>query len=189
MKTKELSHGVKVALLEGQLLSGEIDPEGFIKRLSAIGTSGPEATAKAEKYLAIANNQAVLRRNLKRSYDYIVIGAGASGSVVARRLAEDLHAQVLLLEAGTDDLKPNVLVTESWFMNIGGEMDWAFAAERSSDVNNRSIHQAMGKALGGGTSINGMVWLADTKTTLTAGQREPMTRIGVMRTSSIFTNG
>ena len=154
----DLSHGVKLALLEGQLLSGEIDRGAFIERLSAIEISRPEAIEIAEKYLAIASNQAALRRNLKRSYDYIVIGAGASGSVVARRLAEDLNTQVLLLEAGADDLKPNVLVTESWFMNIGGEMDWGFAAERSPDVNGRSIHQAMGKALGGGTSINGMVW-------------------------------
>jgi choline dehydrogenase-like flavoprotein len=40
----------------------------------------------------------------------------------------------------------------------GGEFDWSFGAERSPGVNNRSIVQAMGKALGGGASINGMVW-------------------------------
>jgi choline dehydrogenase len=55
-------------------------------------------------------------------------------------------------------LKPNVLITENWYFNQGGEMDWNFRAEPTPAVNNRSPHQAMGKALGGGTSINGMVW-------------------------------
>jgi choline dehydrogenase len=154
----DLSNGVKLALLQGKLLSGEIDSASFIKGLSEIGISQSQATEVAEKYLAIAANQLRLRRNLKPSYDYIVIGAGASGSVVARRLAENLNIQVLLLEAGGDDLISNILITESWFMNIGTERDWAFAAEPGKGVNGRSIHQAMGRALGGGTSINGMVW-------------------------------
>jgi choline dehydrogenase len=64
----------------------------------------------------------------------------------------------LLLEAGGADLKPGILITETWFFNQGSELDWNFAAERSPSVNNRSIAQAAGKALGGGTSINGMVW-------------------------------
>jgi choline dehydrogenase len=65
---------------------------------------------------------------------------------------------VLLLEAGGEDLKPGILIIETWFFNQGGEFDWNFGAERSPSVNNRSIVQAMGKAVGGGTSINGMVW-------------------------------
>jgi choline dehydrogenase len=54
------------------------------------------------------------------------------------------------------DLKPNVLITENWYLNMGGPMDWSFAVEPGAAVNNRPLHQAMGKALGGGTSINGM---------------------------------
>jgi choline dehydrogenase len=73
-------------------------------------------------------------------------------------LAENRDAQVLLLEAGGDDLKPGILIPETWSFNLGGEFDWNFGAERSPSVNNRSIVQAMGKALGGGTSINAMVW-------------------------------
>src|SRR5262245_27162741 len=152
------SHGVQLALLEGRLLSGEIDCAFFVEQASRLGLARQDAVQGADKLIAIAANQAVRSKALKRSYDYIVVGAGASGSVVARRLADDSRAHVLLLEAGGDDLKPNVLVTEGWFMNIGGEMDWSFAAEPTASVNGRSIHQAMGKGLGGGTSINGLVW-------------------------------
>lgn len=150
------SPGVKLALLEAQLLSGEIDRSAFLERASQLGLAGPDAGSVADKVLAIAANQAARRENLKASYDYIVIGSGAAGSVVARRLAG--KTQVLLLEAGGEDLKPNVLVTENWCSNQGGPMDWNFMAKPSAAVNNRSIHQAMGKAFGGGTSINGMVW-------------------------------
>src|SRR5215468_7455603 len=151
-------NGVNFAVLEGQLLSGEIDRSAFLERTIPLGIEVSEATAVADKFLAIASNQAARQKDLKSSYDYIVVGSGAAGSVVARRLAENLNNQVLLLEAGGADLKPNVLITENWYFNQGGSMDWSFAAEPSPAVNNRAIHQAMGKAVGGSTSINGMVW-------------------------------
>src|SRR5499433_3240475 len=151
-------NGVNFALLEGQLLSGEVDRSTFLGRASQLGVEVSEAAAVADKFLAIASNQAARQAELKSNYDYIVVGSGAAGSVVARRLAENPNNQVLLLEAGDMDLKPNVLITENWYFNMGGPMDWSFAAEPDAAVNNRSLHQAMGKALGGGTSINGMVW-------------------------------
>jgi choline dehydrogenase len=156
--TDTASNGVKFALLEGQLLSHEIDRAAFVDRAANLGLPAPAISEAADKFLAIAANQAARRAALRSSYDYIVIGSGASGSVVARRLAENPDTHVLLLEAGGDDLKPGILITETWFFNQGGEFDWAFGAERSPSVNGRSIAQAMGKAVGGGTSINGMVW-------------------------------
>jgi Choline dehydrogenase and related flavoproteins len=151
-------NGVDFAVLEGQLLAGEIDRPAFLKGTTRLGIKESEATAVADKFLAIASNQAARQEDLKPSYDYVVVGSGAAGSVVARRLAENPKNEVLLLEAGEMDLKPNVLTTENWYFNMGGPMDWSFAAEPAAAVNNRSLHQAMGKALGGGTSINGMVW-------------------------------
>jgi choline dehydrogenase len=156
--TASASNGVKFALLEGQLLAQEIDRTTFVERAGDLGLPASEIAEAADKFAAIAANQAARRAALRPSYDYIVIGSGASGSVVARRLAENLNANVLLLEAGGEDLKPGILITETWVFNQGGEFDWNFGAERSPSVNNRSIAQAMGKAIGGGTSINGMVW-------------------------------
>lgn len=156
--TASASNGVKLALLEGQLLAREITRKTFVERAAALGLPAPVVADATGKFVAIANNQTARRANLRSSYDYIVIGSGASGSVAARRLAENRAAQVLLLEAGGEDLKPGILIPETWFYNQGGEFDWNFAAEGSPTVNNRSIAQAAGKAIGGGTSINGMVW-------------------------------
>jgi choline dehydrogenase len=156
--TTSASSGVKFALLEGQLLTRETDRSTFVDRAADLGLLPSVVAEAADKFVAIAANQAARRAGLRSTYDFIVIGSGASGSVVARRLAENRDAQVLLLEAGGDDLKPGILITETWFFNQGGEFDWNFGAEPSPSVNNRSIAQAMGKAIGGGTSINGMVW-------------------------------
>jgi choline dehydrogenase len=152
------SHGVGFAVLQGQLLAGEISRSEFLERAFPLGVEATDAASVADKFLAIAANQAARQKTLKSTYDYIVVGAGAAGCVVARRLAENLSCHVLLLEAGDGDLKPNVLITENWYFNEGGSMDWNFVSEPSPAVNDRSIHQAMGKGLGGGTSINGLAW-------------------------------
>jgi choline dehydrogenase len=156
--TASASNGVKFALLESQLLAREIDRATFVTRATDLSLPAPAVADAADKFMAIAVNQMARRSALRSGYDYIVVGSGASGSVVARRLAENRDAHVLLLEAGGADLKPGILITETWFFNQGSELDWSFGAERSPSVNNRSIAQAAGKALGGGTSINGMVW-------------------------------
>ncbi|ADV83598.1 GMC family oxidoreductase [Terriglobus saanensis] len=103
-------------------------------------------------------NQANLKSNLRSSYDFIVCGSGSSGSVVARRLAEIENASVLLLEAGGLDEIATVSEPNQWPLNIGSERDWAFAAHPSRHLNGRSMGLPMGKLLGGGSSINAMIW-------------------------------
>src|SRR6516164_10279452 len=103
-------------------------------------------------------NQERLRAALKPQYDFIVCGSGSSGSVVARRLAENRDVSVLLLEAGGDDDVPSVMDADKWPMNLGSEREWNFHAEPAPGVNGRVLPLAMGKVLGGGSSINVMIW-------------------------------
>ncbi len=95
---------------------------------------------------------------LKPRYDVIVCGAGSSGSVVAARLAENPDVKVLLLEAGGSDDVPSVTEASQWPLNLGSERDWGFASEPDPRLHGRSIPFSMGKVLGGGSSINVMLW-------------------------------
>ncbi len=111
-----------------------------------------------ESRQAVLENQRRLRTHLQAHYDFIVCGAGSSGSVVAGRLAEDKDVRVLLLEAGEDDSEPCVLEPGQWPLNLGSSRDWAFLGEPSPHLNGRRLPLSMGKVLGGGSSINVMVW-------------------------------
>src|SRR5271163_601329 len=66
-----------------------------------LGLPAPAIGDAADKFMAIAANQTARRAALRSSYDYIVVGSGASGSVVARRLAENQDEQVLLLDSAS----------------------------------------------------------------------------------------
>jgi choline dehydrogenase len=106
----------------------------------------------------VSANQAKLTSELKPHYDFIVCGSGSSGSVVARRLAENPDLHVLLLEGGGDDDAPSVIEARQWIKNIGSERYWQFKAEPNRWLNGRAISLGMGKGLGGGSSINAMIW-------------------------------
>jgi choline dehydrogenase len=103
-------------------------------------------------------NQQKLTGELKPHYDFIVCGSGSSGSVVARRLAENAKVSVLLLEAGGSDDTPTIMEAGQWHLNIGSDRDWAFVGQPNPHLNGRSIPLNMGKVLGGGSSINVMCW-------------------------------
>lgn len=92
------------------------------------------------------------------NFDFIICGAGSSGSVIAARLAEDGNVRVLLLEAGGDDTCEQVAQPSMWPSNLGSERDWAFTGEPAPGLGGRRLPLSMGKCLGGGSSINVMVW-------------------------------
>src|SRR5258706_14784055 len=104
----------------------------------------------------VRGNQRKLRDGLRSQNDFIVFGSGSSGSVVARRLAENPDVSVLLLEAGGSDDVPSVTDAARWFENLWTERDWNFVAQPNPHLKGRSIPLNMGKVLGGGSSINVM---------------------------------
>src|SRR5262245_48807519 len=106
----------------------------------------------------VVANQKKLRSALRSHYDFIVCGSGSSGSVVAGRLAENPAVHVLLLEAGGNDDAPSVMQASQWTTNIGSDRYWQFKAEPNRWLNGRAISLGMGKSLGGGSSINAMIW-------------------------------
>ncbi len=92
-------------------------------------------------------------------YDYIVIGAGSAGCVVANRLTEDSETTVLLLEAGNPDTKPEIQIPLECPNLAGSEVDWGYFSQPEPYLNNRKIFCPRGKVLGGSSSINSMIYI------------------------------
>ncbi|WP_315831218.1 GMC family oxidoreductase [Bradyrhizobium prioriisuperbiae] len=96
---------------------------------------------------------------LQPAYDYIVVGGGSGGAVVARRLAERGDASVLLLEAGPSDLGiPAIEDAANWTGLLRGPYDWGYDYAPSPHLNGRTIAIPRGRVLGGSSSINAMLW-------------------------------
>lgn len=92
------------------------------------------------------------------SFDYIIIGAGSAGCVLADRLSEDPHVRVLLLEAGPEDRSPYIHMPVGFYKLTGGNLTWGYQTTPQRHANGRRIAFSQGKVLGGGSSINGMVY-------------------------------
>jgi choline dehydrogenase len=95
--------------------------------------------------------------NEEKRYDFIVVGAGAAGSVLAAELSAS-GAQVLVIESGGTDDASTIMNPSIWFYNVGGPLDYHLPITPLPQLNNRNFNMALGHVLGGGSSINAMVW-------------------------------
>ncbi|OLN86276.1 Versicolorin B synthase 2 [Colletotrichum chlorophyti] len=100
-------------------------------------------------------------QNLEIPFDYIIVGGGTSGLVVASRLTEDADVRVLVVEAGADRTSDPLVLTPGLIAGVYGkeQYDWNFTSVPQPGLNNRRINQARGKMLGGTSALNFMLML------------------------------
>lgn len=91
-------------------------------------------------------------------YDYIIVGAGSAGCVLANRLSEDGRNTVLLLEAGGPDDNQAIHIPAAFAQLLKTPLDWAYETEASPGLNGRTMFWPRGKMLGGSSSINAMIY-------------------------------
>ncbi|MFI5408869.1 GMC family oxidoreductase [Kaistia sp. UC242_56] len=96
-------------------------------------------------------------------YDYIIVGAGSAGCVLANRLSQDRDIKVLLLEAGGRDNDPMIHIPGGFAKLQKPSVNWCFSTVPQKHLNNRRLWFPLGKTLGGSSSINGMIYIRGQK--------------------------
>lgn len=92
-------------------------------------------------------------------YDYIIVGAGSAGCVLANRLSEDPSVKVLLLEAGGPDSKREIHIPVGFPKLFQTAYDWAYYTEAEPQLENRKLYWPRGKVLGGSSCLNAMIYI------------------------------
>ena len=92
-------------------------------------------------------------------YDYVIVGAGSAGCVLANRLSADPSVSVLLVEAGASDRAMNVRIPAAFSKLFKTERDWDYSSEPEPHLDGRSLYIPRGKMLGGSSSMNAMIYI------------------------------
>ncbi len=95
----------------------------------------------------------------EQSFDYIVVGSGATGCTMANRLTANPNIRVLLLEAGDVDTDPRIAEPGNLVQLWGSDLDWKLQTEAQSGMNGRQILINQGKVIGGSTALHAMMWV------------------------------
>ena len=93
-------------------------------------------------------------------FDYVIVGAGSAGCVLANRLSDGGRFQVALLEAGGKDTYPWIHIPVGYFKTMGNpKTDWGYVTEPDPGLNGRALRWPRGRVLGGSSSINGLLYV------------------------------
>jgi choline dehydrogenase len=93
------------------------------------------------------------------TFDYVVVGAGSAGCVLAARLSEDPEASVALIEAGSPDTAPEIRIPAAFASLFKTRWDWDFDSDREPELRDRRVYLPRGRMLGGSSSMNAMVYM------------------------------
>ncbi|PYE54797.1 GMC family oxidoreductase [Deinococcus yavapaiensis] len=89
----------------------------------------------------------------RQEFDYIVVGTGAGGSVLANRLSEDASARVLVLEGGTRDVPDNVHIPSLWYTLLGSAVDYGYTTVPQPGLGGRQVYEPRGRLIGGSSNF------------------------------------
>jgi choline dehydrogenase len=92
-------------------------------------------------------------------FDFVIVGAGSAGCVLAARLSEDPRTTVLLLEAGPRDRNPMIHIPAAFPKLFDGPLDWGYRTTAQRNLADRRVFWPRGKVLGGSSSLNAMMWI------------------------------
>ena len=103
-------------------------------------------------------------KTMQKEYDFIIVGAGAAGCLLANRLSQNINNQVLLIEAGQKDFNPLIRIPMlAGLLYYLPSLNWGYSTELQRRLNDRALVWPRGKVLGGSTAINGMMYVRGQK--------------------------
>ena len=116
------------------------------------------------------------------TYDYVIVGAGSAGCVLAERLTEDPDITVALIEAGGPDTDQEIHIPAAFSQQFKTRLDWDFDTDPEPGLAGRRAYLPRGKMLGGSSSMNAMIYIRGTPPTTTPGPPSTARRAGRGRT-------
>ncbi len=140
----------KLNKIQREFTAGRMSRRNFLRAASALGV-----VATAPYILSAAHAEMSATGN----YDYIVLGAGSSGCVVAARMAEDSGKKILVIEAGPSDTEPSIHVPAAFPYLFKTPLDWDYTSTPQTGLKNHTVYMPRGKVLGGSSSINAMIYM------------------------------
>lgn len=171
-KPDQSRRGARIEQLIEEGFRGRIGRRRMLRGLLAAGMGLAAAREMAENAAQAQANQAARRTELEDAYDFVIVGAGSAGSLLADRLSANGRFSVLVLEAGGEALDTALLSTPgAWGRNIGSDADWGWRSVPQAGLANRPQPIPVDRVIGGSGSINAMMWLRGDRSDYDAWER------------------